>query len=80
MEKLFVNRKQLISYDDSKIEMRIVKCGLSQGSILGSLLFLILVNYLNNSTKVHPVFFADDTNLFCSDDNIRTLLRQQVKN
>ena len=53
--------------------MRIVKCGLSQGSILGSLLFLILVNYLNNSTKVHPVLFADDTNLFCSDDNIRTL-------
>ena len=53
--------------------MRIVKCGLSQGSILGSLLFLILVNYLNNSTKVHPVLFANDTNLFCSDDNIRTL-------
>ena len=29
---------------------------------------------LNNSTKVlDPVLFEDDTNLFCSDDNIRTL-------
>ena len=54
--------------------MKIVKCGVSQGSIHGSLLFLIFVNDLNNSTSVlDPVLFADDTNLFCSDNNIRTL-------
>ena len=54
--------------------MKIVKCGVSQGSIHGSLLFLIFVNDLNNSTSVlDPVLFAADTNLFCSDNNIRTL-------
>ena len=68
------NRKQFILYDDFKTEAKIVKCGAPQGSILGPLLFLIFVNSLSNSTKVlDPVLFADDTNLFCSDNNIRTL-------
>ena len=68
------NRKQFISCDDFKIEMKIVKCGVPQTSILGPLLFLIFVNDLNNSTKVFdPVFFADDTNLFYSDSNVGTL-------
>ena len=36
--------------------------------------FLIFVKGLSNSTKVlDPVLFADDTNLFCSDNNISTL-------
>ena len=33
------NRKQFVSYSDSKTEMKIVICGLSQGSILGPFLF-----------------------------------------
>ena len=59
------DRKQFISYSDSKTEMNIVKCGVPQGSILGSLLFLIFLKDLNNSTKVlDSVLFTDDTNLF----------------
>ena len=69
-----LNRKQFISYDDSKTEVKIVKCGVPQGSILGPLLFLIFVNDLNNSTKVYDsVLFADDTKLFCSDSNIKAV-------
>ena len=68
------NRKQLTSFDDSKTEMKIVKRGVPQGSILGPLFFLIFVNDLNNSTKVlDPVLFADNTNLYCSDSDIRTV-------
>ena len=69
-----LNRKQFISYDDSKTEVKIVKCGVPQGSILGPLLFLIFVNDLNNSTKVYDsVLFADDRKLFCSDSNIKAV-------
>ena len=68
------NRKQIIFYDDFKTEMKIVKCRVPQGSTLGPLFFLIFINDLSNSTKVlDPVLFADDTKLFCSDNNIRTL-------
>ena len=68
------NRKQFILYGDFKTKMKIVKCGVPQGSILWPLLFLIFVNDLNNSIIVlDPVLFADDTNLFCSDNDIRTL-------
>ena len=67
------NRKLFISYDDFKTETKIDKCGVSQGSIQGPLLF-IFVNDINNSTIVlDPVLFADDTNLFCSNNNIRAL-------
>ena len=68
------NRKQFILYDDFKTEVKIAKCGVPQGPILGPLLFLIFINDLSNSSKVlDPVLFADEINLFCYDSNIRTL-------
>ena len=34
------NRKRFISYENSKTEMKSVKCGVPQGSIIGPLFFL----------------------------------------
>ena len=46
----------------------------SQGSILGTLLFLIYINDLNNSiSKLSAILFADDTNLFCSGKDLQEL-------
>ena len=48
--------------------------GVPQGSILGPLFFLIYVNDLPNVSKLFdPIMFADDTNLFFSHHDIKTL-------
>ena len=44
-----------------------VTCGVSQGSVLGPLLFLIYIDDLASCTKdLSTIFFADDTYLFYS--------------
>ena len=49
-------------------------CGVPQGSITGALLFLLYVNDLYLASNiVEPIMFADDTNLFYSHKNVKTL-------
>ena len=67
-------RKQGVSYDNTHSKLRPIVCGVPQGSILGPLLFLIYVNDLYVSSKIlNIILFADDTNLFLSHKNLKTL-------
>ena len=68
------NRKQYISFNDSKTDLATISCGVPQGSILGPLLFLIYLNDLSKFSNIlNSILFADDTNLFYSNKDINYL-------
>ena len=65
---------QYVTNDSLKSEREIIKCGIPQGSILGSLPFLIYINDLAIvSRNTLPVLCADDTNIFSTGKNLSQL-------
>ena len=68
------NRKQFVSIADTNSDFQSLICGVLQSSVLGPLLFLIYINDFENcSTLCNFHLFADNSNLFLSNKNIRVL-------
>ena len=71
------SRQQSVMYNGHASELKVVRCGVPQGSILGPLLFLLYINDLTNvSIFFMPILFADDTNLFCTGTDLKDMIRQ----
>ena len=69
------NRKQYVCIDNVSSSLKVISCGVPQGSILGPLLFLLFINDLVNCSNVlNFLLFADDTNMMYSNKSLKTLV------
>ena len=74
LENYLMNRKQYVVVDNQASSIPFIKCGVPQGSVLGPVLFLLFINDICNvSNLLKFVLFADDTNIFCSNENVEVL-------
>ena len=62
LKSYLTNRKQCCNMNNHTSSFQVIKSGVSQGSILGPLLFIIFINDLPNCVKNgHITMYADDT-------------------
>ena len=78
------NRKQFVSINGYDSDVRLLRHGVPQGSVLGPLLFILYINDLRFAIKHSNVYhFADDTNLLHINDShkkTRKYLNFDLKN
>ena len=73
-QSYLIDRKQYVSINGQSSELLLNNCGVSQGSVLGPLLFLIYINDLPNISKILNFYlFADDTNIYYESDSLNEL-------
>ena len=63
-------RKQFVNINGHDSDLKLISCGVPQGSLLGPLLFILYINDLQNSSQILSfICFADDSNVFFSHRN-----------
>ena len=73
-------RKFKVNLNKSFSEPGKLLCGVPQGSILGSLLFLLYINDMPQAVKCELFLYADDTCLIFLDNDIKEIEIQLNKN
>ena len=74
IKSYFPYRYQFVQFNQTCSPMQTIKCGVPQGSILGPLFFILYINDLPNASElIELLLFADDTSIFYSHSNPKTL-------
>ena len=64
----------MVKFNNTVSSREKISCGVPQGSVLGPLLFLIYMNDIHKCSEILLfILFADDTNVFYSDTNVKSL-------
>ena len=69
IEKWFTHRRQRVIVDSEISNWKSILSGVSQGSVLGPILFLIYINDLEDDISSKVLKFADDTKVFVKVTN-----------
>ena len=69
------DRSQFVMYNGAKSDLKSVKCGVPQGSVLGPLFFIAYMNdILNASQLLYNILHADDTCIYLHGKDLHTLI------
>ena len=81
IKSCFENRKQYVQFDTCISDMKSIRNGVPQGSILGPLLFFIYINDFPNTSKLFNfLMYTDDATLFCCLEDIASDNKEFVFN
>ena len=76
----FQNRKQYVIFNNHESDLTEITTGVPQGSILGPLLFSIIINDLKKSSeKLRFLMYADDTTIYFNLEDFDSNITMNMK-